>query len=114
MEHKATQEDDDDDDDEDDEDEDDDDDDEDEESEEEGAVGLDAFGAGRPCRLGDETLPALEDGPAVFPSRHRVALYENISASLSQLRSVENQLEEQKEKPTSGRDQEKLQKIKER
>ncbi|XP_035008651.2 E3 ubiquitin-protein ligase MARCH7 [Hippoglossus stenolepis] len=110
VEHKATQEDDDDGDDDDD----DDDDDEDEESEEEGAVGLDAFGAGHPCRLEDETLPDLEDGPVVFPSRRRVALYENISASLSQLRGVENQLEEPKEKPTSGRDQEKLQKIKER
>ncbi|XP_060923723.1 E3 ubiquitin-protein ligase MARCH7 isoform X2 [Limanda limanda] len=110
VEHKATEEDDDDDSDNDD----DDDDDEDEESEEEGAVGLDAFGAGPPCRLEDETLPELEDVPVVFPSRRRVALYENISASLSQLRGVENQLEEQKEKPASGRDQEKLQKIKER
>ncbi|XP_062235481.1 E3 ubiquitin-protein ligase MARCH7 isoform X1 [Platichthys flesus] len=107
VEHKATHED-------DDEDDNDDDDDDDEESEEEGAVGLDAFGAGHPCRLEEETLPELEDGPVVFPSRRRVALYENISASLSQLRGVDNQLEEQKEKPTPGRDQEKLQKIKER
>lgn len=102
LEHKASP-------DEDDEEEDDDDDDDDEE--EEGAVGLEAYGAGRACRLGDETLPELED--VEYSPRRRVGVYENISVPLGPL-GGESQLEGQKEKVISSRDQEKLRKIKER
>ncbi|XP_050930381.1 E3 ubiquitin-protein ligase MARCH7 isoform X2 [Lates calcarifer] len=104
LEHKASQEDDDDEEEEDD----------DENEEEEGAVGLEAFGAGRPCRLEDETLPELEDASVGFSPRRRVAVYENISVSMGPLSGVESQLDSQKEKPISSRDQEKLRKIKER
>ncbi|KAF3832815.1 hypothetical protein F7725_026480 [Dissostichus mawsoni] len=89
LEHKVTQEDDD----EDEEDEDD------EEEEDEGAVGLEAFNAGRPCRLEGETLPELEDTAVDVPLHRRA--YDNISSHMSQ-----------REKPTA--DQEKLRKIKER
>ncbi|XP_071344891.1 E3 ubiquitin-protein ligase MARCHF7 isoform X2 [Trachinotus anak] len=110
LEHKASQEDDDDDDDDEDEDEED----EGENEEEEGAVGLEAFGAGHPCRLEDETLPELEDASVEFSPRRRIALYENISVPRGPLSGVESQLDGQKDKPISSRDQEKLRKIKER
>ncbi|CAN9507210.1 unnamed protein product [Ophioblennius macclurei] len=87
---------------------------EDEEEEEEGAVGLEAFGAGRSCRLEDETLPELEDASVDFSPRHRIRLYENLSASRSPLGSTESPLEAPKEKIISSKDQEKLRKIKER
>ncbi|XP_074470451.1 E3 ubiquitin-protein ligase MARCHF7 isoform X1 [Sebastes fasciatus] len=100
LEHKATQEDDDDDDEED----------EEEEEEDEGAVGLEAFGAGRPCRLEDEALPELEDASVEFPPRHRVGVHDNISVSTGPFGGVESP----KEKTVSSTDQEKLRKIKER
>lgn len=109
-EHKASQEDDDDD--EDDEDEDDEEDDD--EEKEEGAVGLEAFGQGRPCKLEDETLPELEDASVEFSPRRRVGVYENISVSMGPLSGVQSQLDGQTDKPISSRDQEKLRKIKER
>ncbi|KAG7234663.1 hypothetical protein INR49_004188 [Caranx melampygus] len=43
-----------------------------------------------------------------------MALYENISVSRSSLSGVDTQLDEQREKTVSSRDQEKLRKIKER
>ncbi len=110
LEHKASQ--DDDDDDEDDEEEDEDEDEEEDEEKEEGAVGLEAFGAGRPCRLEDEVLPELEDASVEFSPRRRVGVYENIS--MGPLSGIESQLDGQREKPISSRDQEKLRKIKER
>ncbi|XP_039995472.1 E3 ubiquitin-protein ligase MARCH7 [Xiphias gladius] len=87
---------------------------EEENEEEEGAVGLEAFGAGRPCRLEDETLPELEDVSVEFSPRRRVAVYENLSVPMGPLSGVESQLDSQREKPISSRDQEKLRKIKER
>ncbi|AWP01298.1 hypothetical protein SMAX5B_012327 [Scophthalmus maximus] len=116
VEHKTSQEDEDDDDDEeeDDDDEEEDDDDDDDSEEEEGAVGLDAFGVRRPCRLEDEALPEREDGSVAFPSHRRAGVYESISAAMAQLSSLENQLDVPKEKPAASRDQEKLRKIKER
>ncbi|XP_056240460.1 E3 ubiquitin-protein ligase MARCH7 [Seriola aureovittata] len=113
LEHKASQEDDEDED-EDEEDEDEDEDEDEENEEEEGAVGLEAFGAGHPCRLENETLPELEDASVEFSPRNRMALYENISVTRGPLSGVESQLDSQREKPISGRDQEKLRKIKER
>ncbi|KAM8762045.1 E3 ubiquitin-protein ligase MARCHF7 isoform 2-T2 [Acanthopagrus schlegelii] len=101
-------------DDDDDEDEEEDEEDEDEEEKEGGAVGVEAFGAGHPCRLEDEALPELEDTSVGFSPRRRVGVYENISVSRRPLSAVESQLDEQKEKPVSSRDQEKLRKIKER
>ncbi|KAI3377506.1 hypothetical protein L3Q82_008682, partial [Scortum barcoo] len=109
LEHKASQDDDDDDDEEEDEDEE-----EEEEEKEEGAAGLEACGAGRPCRLEDETLPELEDASIEFSPRRRVGVYENISVSMGPLSSAESQPDGQREKPISSRDQEKLRKIKER
>uniref|UniRef100_A0A8D3AL97 RING-type E3 ubiquitin transferase n=1 Tax=Scophthalmus maximus TaxID=52904 RepID=A0A8D3AL97_SCOMX len=116
VEHKTSQEDEDDDDDEeeDDDDEEEEDDDDDDSEEEEGAVGLDAFGVRRPCRLEDEALPEREDGSVAFPSHRRAGVYESISAAMAQLSSLENQLDVPKEKPAASRDQEKLRKIKER
>ncbi|KAG8001299.1 E3 ubiquitin-protein ligase MARCH7 [Nibea albiflora] len=106
LEHKSSQ---------DDDDEEDDDEDEDEEEEkEEGAVGLDAFGSGRPRKLEDDTLPELEDASVEFSPRRRVGVYENLSVSMGPLSGVESQLDGQKEKAVSSRDQEKLRKIKER
>ncbi|XP_073320171.1 E3 ubiquitin-protein ligase MARCHF7 isoform X2 [Pagrus major] len=105
LEHKASQDDDDDEEDEED---------EDEEEKEDGAVGLEAFGAGHTCRLEDEALPELEDASVGFSPRRRVGVYENISVSRGPLSGVESQLDEQREKPVSSRDQEKLRKIKER
>ncbi|XP_070759546.1 E3 ubiquitin-protein ligase MARCHF7 [Enoplosus armatus] len=102
LEHKASQEDDDDDDEEDE--------DNYEEEKEEGAVGLEAFGAGRSSRLEDEALPELEDASVEFSPRRRVGVYENISVSMGPLSGTESQ----KEKPVSSQDQEKLRKIKER
>ncbi|XP_033972642.1 E3 ubiquitin-protein ligase MARCH7 [Trematomus bernacchii] len=100
LEHKVTQDDD------DDEEEDEDDDDEEEEEEEdEGAAGLEAFNAGRPCRLEGETLPELEDTAVDVPLHRRA--YDNISSHMVALGA-----ESQREKPTA--DQEKLRKIKER
>nr|XP_020463399.1 E3 ubiquitin-protein ligase MARCH7 isoform X2 [Monopterus albus] len=90
------------------------DDDEDEEEEEEGAVGLEALGAGRPHQLENETLPELEDASIQFSPRHRVAVYENTSVPVGLLSGVGSQLEDQKDKPTFSRDEEKLRKIKER
>lgn len=87
---------------------------EDDEEKEEGAVGAEAFGAGHPCRLEDEALPELEDTLVGFSPRRRVGGYENISVSRGPLSGVESQLDEQKEKPVSSRDQEKLREIKER
>ncbi|XP_040904183.1 E3 ubiquitin-protein ligase MARCH7 [Toxotes jaculatrix] len=110
LEHKASQEEDDDDNDDDEEEEEE----EEENEEEEGAVGLEAFGAGHPCRLEDETLPDLEDASVEFSPRRRAAVYENISLSLGPFSGVESQLDGQKDKPISSRDQEKLRKIKER
>lgn len=98
----------------DDDDEDDDDEEEEEDEEEEGAVGLEAFGAGRACRLEDEKLPDLEDASIEYSPRRRVGVYENISVSMGPLGGVESQLDGQKEKTISSRDQEKLRKIKER
>ncbi|KAK5935486.1 hypothetical protein CgunFtcFv8_020845 [Champsocephalus gunnari] len=98
LEHKVTQEDD------DDEDEDDEEEDEDDE-EDEGAVGSEAFNAGRPCRLQGETLPELEDTAVDVPLHRRA--YDNISSHMVALGA-----ESQREKPTA--DQEKLRKIKER
>ncbi|KAM6950107.1 E3 ubiquitin-protein ligase MARCHF7 [Lycodopsis pacificus] len=95
LEHKATQE---------------DDDDDDEEEEDEGAVGLEVFGAGRPCRLEDETLPELEDASAAFSPCRRVGVYDNILGSVGPSGAAESQLE----KPASSPDQEKLRMIKER
>ncbi|KAM9366789.1 E3 ubiquitin-protein ligase MARCHF7 isoform 1-T2 [Symphorus nematophorus] len=111
LEHKTSQDDDDDD---DDDDEDDDEDEEEEEEKEEGAVGLEAFGAGRPCELEDETLPELDDGAVQFSPRRRVGVYENISVSVGPLSAAESTLDSQREKTISSRDQEKLRKIKER
>ncbi|XP_010784563.1 E3 ubiquitin-protein ligase MARCH7-like, partial [Notothenia coriiceps] len=102
LEHKVTQEDDDDEDEDDDEEEDEDD--EEEEEEDEGAVGLEAFNAGRPCRLQGETLPELEDTAVDVPLHRRA--YDNISSHMVALGA-----ESQREKPTA--DQEKLRKIKE-
>ncbi|XP_045889581.1 E3 ubiquitin-protein ligase MARCH7 isoform X2 [Micropterus dolomieu] len=102
LEHKASQ------------DDDDDDDEEEEEEEEEGAVGLEVFGTGLPCRREDETLPELEDASVAFSPRRRVGIYENIAVSVGPVSGVESQLDVQKEKPVSSRDQEKLRKIKER
>ncbi|XP_042348905.1 E3 ubiquitin-protein ligase MARCH7 isoform X2 [Plectropomus leopardus] len=104
LEYKATQEEDDDEDEEEDE----------EEEEDEGAVGLEAFGTGRPCRLEDETLPELEDASVEFSPRRRVGVYNNISASMGPFGGVDSQADDQKEKHISSRDQEKLRKIKER
>ncbi|XP_029952352.1 E3 ubiquitin-protein ligase MARCHF7 [Salarias fasciatus] len=87
---------------------------EEEEEAEEGAVGLGAFGAGRSCRLEDETLPELEDASLDFSPRQRIRLYENLSASRGPLGGVESQLDAPKEKIISSKDQEKLRKIKER
>ena len=109
LEHKATQEEEDDDD--DDVEEDEDEDEEEEEEEDEGAVGLEDFGAGLPCRLEDETLPDLEDASVGFSPLHRVGVYDNTSLSMGPL-GAESQLE--KETLVSSRDQEKLRKIKER
>lgn len=107
LEHKASQDDD------DEEDEDDDEyEDEEEEEKEEGAVGLEAFGAGHPCKADDETLPELEDTSVESSPRHRFGLYENISVSLGPASGIE--LDGQREKHISSRDQEKLRKIKER
>ncbi|XP_051234579.1 E3 ubiquitin-protein ligase MARCH7 isoform X2 [Dicentrarchus labrax] len=103
LEHRASQEDDDDDDEEEE---------EEEEEKEEGAVGLEAFGAGRPCKLEEETLPELEDASVEYSPRHRVGVYENISVPMGPLSGAE--LDSQREKPISSRDQEKLRKIKER
>ncbi|XP_068586841.1 E3 ubiquitin-protein ligase MARCHF7 isoform X2 [Cebidichthys violaceus] len=108
LEHKATQEDDDDDDEEEEEEEEEEE--AEEEDEDEGAVGLEVFGAGRPCRLEDETLPELEDAPAAFSPRRRVGVYDNILGSVGPSGAADSQLE----KPASSTDQEKLRKIKER
>ncbi|XP_029310824.1 E3 ubiquitin-protein ligase MARCHF7 [Cottoperca gobio] len=108
LEHKVTQEDDDEDEEEDEEEEE-----EEEEDDDEGAVGLEAFGAGHPCRLENETLSELEDTAVEFSPRRSVGVYDNISASLGPL-GVESQLDGQRVKPVSTVDQEKLRKIKER
>ncbi|XP_041641948.1 E3 ubiquitin-protein ligase MARCH7 [Cheilinus undulatus] len=109
LEHKTSQ---------DDDDEDDDDDEEEEEEDEEeevGAVGLEAFGAGRPCRLEDETLPELEDASIEYsPQRRRVGVFENISVSRGPVGAADSQLDGEREKPQSSGDQEKLRRIKER
>lgn len=84
---------------------------EDDEENEEGAVGLEAFGEGRPCKLRNETLP---DAAVEFSPRRRATVYENISVSMGPLSGVENQVDDQGEKPVSSRDQEKLRRIKER
>ncbi|XP_049910229.1 E3 ubiquitin-protein ligase MARCH7 [Epinephelus moara] len=107
LEYKATQE-------EDNDDDDDEEEEEEEEEEDEGAVGLEAFGTGRPCRLENETLPELEDASLEFSPRRRVGVYDNISVSMGPLGGVESQVDGQKEKHISSRDQEKLRKIKER
>ncbi|XP_054467513.1 E3 ubiquitin-protein ligase MARCH7 [Anoplopoma fimbria] len=106
LEHKATEEDDDDDEEEEDEEEEE----EEEEDDDEGAVGVEAFGAGHPRRLEDVALPELEDASAAFSPRRRVGVYNNILGSLGPLGAAESQLE----KPVSSVDQEKLRKIKER
>lgn len=94
---------------------DDDEEDEDDDEQEEGAVGLEAFGAGRTCRIEDETLPDLEDTSVEFSPRRRVRVYgENISISVGPLSGAESQPDDQKEKTISSRDQEKLRKLKER
>uniref|UniRef100_A0A3Q1GMP5 RING-type E3 ubiquitin transferase n=1 Tax=Acanthochromis polyacanthus TaxID=80966 RepID=A0A3Q1GMP5_9TELE len=108
LELKASQDDD------DDEDDDEEEEEEEDDEEEEGAVGLEAFGAGCACRLEDEKLPDLEDASIEFSPRRRVGVYENISVSMGPLGGVESQLDGQKEKTISSRDQEKLRKIKER
>ncbi|KAE8297460.1 E3 ubiquitin-protein ligase MARCH7 [Larimichthys crocea] len=107
LEHKSSQDD-------DDEEEEDDEDEDEEEEKEEGAVGLDAFGSGRPRKLEDDTLPELEDASIEFSPRSRVGVYENLSVSMGPLSGVESQLDGQREKAVSSRDQEKLRKIKER
>lgn len=111
LEHNASQDDDDDDD--DDKDDDEEEGDEDEE-EKEGAVGLEAFGAGRPGKLEDDPLPELEDASVDFSPRRRLRVYENMSVPMRPPSGVESQQEGQREKSISSRDQEKLRKIKER
>ncbi|XP_069029964.1 E3 ubiquitin-protein ligase MARCHF7 isoform X1 [Embiotoca jacksoni] len=101
LEHKASQEDDDEEDDEE----------EDDDEEEEGAVGLEACGAGV-SKIEDETLPELEDTSVGFLPRRIARLYENLSMGPSD--RGESQLEGQKEKTISSRDEEKLRKIKEK
>ncbi|XP_004543441.2 E3 ubiquitin-protein ligase MARCHF7 [Maylandia zebra] len=88
--------------------------DEEENDEEEGAVGLEAFGAGRTYTIENETLPELEDASVEISPRRRVRVYENISVSVGPLGGAESQSDDQKEKNISSRDQEKLRKIKER
>ncbi|KAL3993160.1 intelectin [Sarotherodon galilaeus] len=88
--------------------------DEEENEEEEGAVGLEAFGAGRTYTIENETLPELEDASVEISPRRRVRVYENISISVGPLGGAESQPDDQKEKNISSRDQEKLRKIKER
>lgn len=88
--------------------------DEEENEEEEGAVGLEAFGAGRTYTIENETLPELEDASVEISPRRRVRVYENISVSVGPLGGAESQSDDQKEKNISSRDQEKLRKIKER
>uniref|UniRef100_UPI0037E7C1FC E3 ubiquitin-protein ligase MARCHF7 isoform X2 n=1 Tax=Semicossyphus pulcher TaxID=241346 RepID=UPI0037E7C1FC len=88
---------------------------EDEEEEEEGAVGLEAFGADRPSRLEDETLPELENTSVGFSPHRRAGAYEPSSRGpLGPLGAVDSQLEGQREKQLSSGDQEKLRRIKER
>lgn len=96
----------------------DDDDDEEEDEEEDdkeenmrGAVGLEAFGEGRPIKLRNERLP---DATAEFSPRRGARVYENVSGPMGPLTGIENQVDDQKEKPTSSRDQEKLRRIQER
>lgn len=81
--------------------EDDEEDDEEEEEEKKGAVGLSGFDA--------EVLPDLEEVSHL--PRQRLGLYQNISVGPL---GGEGQLEDQKVKPISNKDQEKLRKIKER
>lgn len=102
LEHNASQ------------DDDDDDDEDDEEEKEDGAVGLEAFGEGRPWKIEDETLPELEDASFEFSPCGRVGMRENVSVPTAPLSGVENRMDGEKEKPISSRDQEKLRKIKER
>lgn len=83
----------------------------DDDDEEEGAVGLEAFEAGHPWELDDESLPELEEG-TLSSSRRRQAPYQN--PFMGPLRGAEISLDSQKEKADSTRDQEKLRKIKER
>lgn len=85
-----------------------------EDEEEEGAVGLEAFGAGRTYTMENETLPEFEDASVEISPRRRVRVYENISVSVGPLGGAESQSDNQKEKNISSRDQEKLRKIKER
>ncbi|XP_034536068.1 E3 ubiquitin-protein ligase MARCH7 [Notolabrus celidotus] len=87
---------------------------EEEEEEEEGAVGVEAFGTGHPCRLESEILPELEDTSVEFSPRRRVGVFENASAPLGPLSAADSQLEGQREKQISTGDQEKLRRIKER
>lgn len=97
---------------------DDDDDDEDEEEDEEeiagGASGVDAFGESRPCKLEDETLPELEDASVEFSPRRRVGMSENLSVPVGPVSGAESRMDDEKKKPVSSRDLEKLRKIKER
>lgn len=88
---------------------------EEEEEEKEGAVGLSGFGADRSNGPEQEevALPDLEE--VSHGSRRRLGLYQNFSMGFSLGSSGgEGQPEDQKEKPVSAKDQEKLRKIKER
>lgn len=85
------------------------DDEEDEEDEKEGAVGLSGFDADHSDRTEDEVLPELEEVSHL--PRRRLGLYQNISVGPL---GDEGQLEDQKVKPLSSKDQEKLRRIKER
>lgn len=97
------------------EDEEDDDDEEEAEDEKEGAVGLSGFEVDRANgpeeeeEEEEEVLPDLEEVSHV--SRRRLGLYQNFSIGPL---GGERQPEDQKEKPVSAKDQEKLRKIKER
>eukprot|EP00066_Takifugu_rubripes_P019102 XP_011608368.1 PREDICTED: E3 ubiquitin-protein ligase MARCH7 isoform X1 [Takifugu rubripes] len=86
---------------------------EEEEEKDEGAAGLPAFGNGGSRRLPDGVRPASEDDTDEFSPRRRVGVCENVSLPRS-FSSVENQTGDQKEADASGKDEEKLRKIKER
>lgn len=86
---------------------------EEEEEKDEGAAGLPAFGNGGSRRLPDGVRPASEDDTDEFSPRRRVGVCENVSLPRG-FSSVENQTGDQKEADASGKDEEKLRKIKER
>lgn len=93
---------------------DDDDNDDEEEHKEAGAFGLGAFGESLPSKLEDEKLPELNWGAIEFSPSPGRELCDSISLPTSSFSGVEHLMGDQREKPISSTDHDKLRKIKER